>query len=65
MLKPIVSEAFADNGEHSHWRLINPETGELLWTECPEEDKILYSQVPRRQKHLWGGGMFGAEGWEQ
>ena len=40
--KPVVSEAFADNGEHSHWRLIDRETGKLLWSEFPEEDKILY-----------------------
>jgi len=40
--KPVVSEAFADNGEHSHWRLIDPETGKLLWSEFLEEDKILY-----------------------
>ena len=40
--KPIVSEAFADNGEHSHWRLIDPETGKLLWSEFPEEDKIIF-----------------------
>ena len=41
--KPVVTAAYADNGEHSHWRLINPETGELLWSELPEEDKILYT----------------------
>jgi len=40
--KPIVSEAFADNGEHSHWRLIEPETGKLLWSGFPEEDKLPY-----------------------
>ena len=40
--KPVVSEAFADNGEHSHWRLIDRETGKLLWSEFLEEDKILY-----------------------
>lgn len=30
MEKPIINEVFADNGEHSHWELINAETGELL-----------------------------------
>lgn len=33
MVKPIVIEKFADNGEHSHWELINPNTGEVLWIE--------------------------------
>jgi hypothetical protein len=36
--KPIVVEAFTDNGQHSHWRLIDPETGYIIWTEDPEED---------------------------
>jgi hypothetical protein len=44
-LRPIVCEAFADNGEHSHWRLIDPKTGKLLWSELPEEDKIIYIQA--------------------
>lgn len=33
---PQVVEVPADNGEHSHFRLINIETGETLWEE-PEE----------------------------
>lgn len=41
--KPVLTEAFADNGEHSHWRLIDPDTGDLLWTEDPKEDAILYT----------------------
>lgn len=41
--KPVLTEAFADNGEHSHWRLIDPNTGDLLWTEDPKEDAILYT----------------------
>jgi len=35
--KPIVEEAFADNGEHSHWFLIDPTTGSKIWSEDPEE----------------------------
>lgn len=31
--KPLVNEQFADNGEHSHWELIDVETGRILWTE--------------------------------
>lgn len=30
---PIVIEVFTDNGEHSHWELINPVNGELLYSE--------------------------------
>lgn len=37
--EPIVNEVFSDNGEHSHWNLIDPETGENLWSEDPEEDE--------------------------
>lgn len=34
---PIVIEQYADNGEFSHWHLINQETGEVLWSSFPEE----------------------------
>lgn len=33
MNKPTIIERFADNGEHSHWELINSDTGEVLWSE--------------------------------
>jgi hypothetical protein len=33
MKKPTIVEKFADNGEHSHWELINSETSETLWIE--------------------------------
>ena len=35
--KPVVNEVFADNGEHSHWELIDSGTGKVIWSECPEE----------------------------
>ena len=35
--KPILAEAFADNGAHSHWYLIDGESGEKIWSEDPEE----------------------------
>lgn len=35
--QPIVAEAFADNGAHSHWYLIDAKTGDKLWSEDPEE----------------------------
>lgn len=36
MKKPKVINCFADNGEHSHWALINEEDGELLWDESDD-----------------------------
>jgi len=39
MKEPKVEERFADNGEHSHYVLVDVETGELLWSESPE-DKV-------------------------
>jgi hypothetical protein len=35
--KYILSEVFADNGEHSHWTLIESMTGIKVWSEDPEE----------------------------
>lgn len=37
MKKPILDEQFADNGEHSHWHLIDSEEGMVLWSSFPEE----------------------------
>lgn len=31
-MKPILVERYADNGEHSHWELID-ESGSLLWSQ--------------------------------
>ena len=36
MKEPKVIEMFADNGEHSHWQLINEE-GEVIWSEDSSE----------------------------
>lgn len=47
--KPIVQEVFADNGEHSHWTLINPETGVKLWSEEPAECKAMGHPVSHPQ----------------
>ncbi|MFV0470011.1 MAG: hypothetical protein ACK5MK_13930 [Dysgonomonas sp.] len=35
---PILLENYADNGAFSHWSLIDSDTGELLWSEAPEEE---------------------------
>lgn len=41
MKEPKVIEKFADNGEHSHWELIAPDTGILLWSEDSNVDEII------------------------
>lgn len=41
MNKPKVIEKFADNGEHSHWELIDSDTGIVLWSEMSPEDGII------------------------
>lgn len=38
--KPVVVERFADNGEHSHWEVIAPKNGEILWTEFNDKPTI-------------------------
>jgi hypothetical protein len=38
MKKPLLVERFADNGEHSHWALVEPEDGRLIWSEAPGEE---------------------------
>lgn len=37
MNKPTIKECFADNGEHSHWELIDSDTGKVLWSEGEED----------------------------
>lgn len=40
MEKPILVERFADNGEHSHWELLEPSDCAILWSnEKDEEDE--------------------------
>lgn len=38
MNKPTIVEVFADDGQHSHWQLLDTDTGEALWSEDPVED---------------------------
>lgn len=38
-MKPLVNEVFADNGEHSHYELLDAETGKILWTEKEDFEK--------------------------
>ena len=46
--KPIVVEVFADNGEHSHWSLIDSKTGDTIWEESEpigRTDEELVEQI--------------------
>lgn len=38
-MKPTLVEVFHDDGSHSHWSLVETETGVKLWSENPEECK--------------------------
>lgn len=40
-LEPIVQPVYADNGEHSHWCLIDKNTGDKLWSEDPDECRAM------------------------
>jgi len=51
MEKPLVNEVFADNGEHSHWNLIDVKTGANLWSENPIEDKAVGHKVENLISH--------------
>lgn len=49
MKEPKLIEQYADNGEHSHWHLID-EIGQVLWSSFPEEtiakgEKIISSSI--------------------
>lgn len=45
MQQPIIKGCFADNGGHSHWELINSETGEKLWTEYELNKRVEYVPI--------------------
>ena len=45
-VKPLVREVFADNGEHSHYELLDAETGKVLWTEEEEDEKFEKAAEP-------------------
>lgn len=33
MREPLVIDRFSDNGEHSHYELIDQDTGNVIWSE--------------------------------
>lgn len=46
MKKPKVIECFTDNGEHSHWALIDKDDGKLLWDEADDnKDNLLIAEL--------------------
>lgn len=45
-VKPLVREVFADNGEHSHYELLDAETGKVLWTEEEKDEKFEKAAEP-------------------
>lgn len=55
MNKPTIKECFADNGEHSHWELIDSDTGEVLWSEDynpMQELKEFEEVLPKGRENL-------------
>lgn len=50
--EPMVEPVYGDNGEHSHWCLIDKATGEKLWSENPEECKALGHPVKLTKSDL-------------
>lgn len=49
--KPLVREVFADNGAHSHYELLDAETGKVLWTE-EEKDEMFEKAAEPMIKYL-------------
>lgn len=56
MKEPKVIERFADNGEHSHYELIDVETGDILWSE--EMEALSKHDVIGRSELLLAFGKF-------
>jgi hypothetical protein len=52
MKEPIVIEKFADNGEHSHWQLIDSDTGDILWSEDDDDIVLPQADVVGRSEQL-------------
>lgn len=51
MSKPIIVDQFADNGQFSHWHLIHPTTGAVLWSSCPAETIARGEQIQPEYEH--------------
>ena len=44
--KTFGKGVFADNGEHSHYELLDAETGKVLWTEEEKDKKFEKAAEP-------------------
>lgn len=54
MNKPILIEKFADNGAHSHWELIDSNSGETLWIEKdPDDEEIIIEGYKFRRGDIY------------
>ena len=53
MNKPKVIEKFADNGEHSHWELIDSDTGTVLWSEDSNVNEIIEIEGYKINKQMF------------
>jgi hypothetical protein len=42
---PVVVECYTDNGEHSHFKLIDVETGGFLWEESETAHNNDYAKL--------------------
>ena len=40
-MKSILNDVFNDNGEFSHYQIIDSDTGVILWSEAEDEQKIV------------------------
>ena len=40
-MKSILNDVFCDNGEFSHYQIIDSDTGVILWSEAEDEQKIV------------------------
>lgn len=43
--KSLVREVFADNGEHSHYELLDAETGKVIWAEEEKDEKFEFEKA--------------------
>jgi hypothetical protein len=52
-MKPIIIKKFADNGDLSHWSVINHDTGEVIIEDIIENQKILSKLQELAEATIW------------
>lgn len=61
---PILVERFADNGQHSHWDLIDNE-GVVLYSTIPDAEEMVekpfWSNLNESKPHAWETGNWGGK----